>query len=116
MKCLIVQPIHEVGLALLRENGIEPVACPAPDMATVAQHIAGCDAVITRDAGLSGPAFAAADKLCVVVIHGTGHDPVDKTAAAARGVIGVGAGDGDPTKRPARTSRPPEGEGAGAHL
>ncbi|UFS67456.1 3-phosphoglycerate dehydrogenase [Paracoccus denitrificans] len=87
MKCLIVQPIHESGLALLRENGIEPVPCPAPDMATVARHIAGCQAVITRDAGLSAPAFAAAGELRVVVVHGTGHDPVDKGAATARGVV-----------------------------
>ena len=87
MRCLIVQPIHETGLALLRRNGVEPVPCPAPDMATVARHIPGCQAVITRDAGLSAPAFAAADRLRVVVVHGTGHDPVDKAAAAARGVV-----------------------------
>jgi D-3-phosphoglycerate dehydrogenase len=87
MKCLIIQPIHEAGLALLRQNGIKPISCPAPDMATVARHIAGCDAVITRDAGLDASAFAAGDRLRVVVVHGTGHDPVDKAAAAQAGVV-----------------------------
>lgn len=87
MHCLIVQPIHEAGLSLLRQNGIHPLLCPAPDMPTVMRHIPGCQAVITRDAGLSGPGFAAADNLRVIVVHGTGYDPVDKAAAAARGVL-----------------------------
>ncbi|WP_101340277.1 NAD(P)-dependent oxidoreductase [Cereibacter azotoformans] len=87
MNCLIVQPIHEAGLAALREAGITPVPCPAPDMATVARHMRGIDAVITRDAGLDAAAFAAADRLRAVVVHGAGHDPVDKEAAARAGVI-----------------------------
>lgn len=87
MKCLIVQPIHEAGLRLLGDNGIEPVFCPAPDMATVAVHIPGCEAAITRDAGMSAEALATADRLRVVVVHGAGHDHVDKVAAARRGVL-----------------------------
>ncbi|MDN5788797.1 hydroxyacid dehydrogenase [Pseudorhodobacter sp.] len=87
MKCLIVQPIHEAGIEALKQAGIEPVLCPAPDMETVARHIAGADAVITRDAGLNAAAFAAADRLRVVIVHGTGHDPVDKQAAARAGVV-----------------------------
>lgn len=87
MKCLIVQPIHEAGLDLLRAQGIEPVISPSPDMDTVAAHIQGCDAVITRDAGLKASAFAAADRLRVVVVHGTGHDSVDKIAATRNGVL-----------------------------
>lgn len=87
MKCLVVQPIHEAGLTLLRTRGIEPVISPSPDTDTVAAHIGGCDAVITRDAGLKAPAFAAADRLRVVVVHGTGHDSVDKAAAAQKGVL-----------------------------
>lgn len=87
MKCLIIQPIHEAGFEALRQAGIEPVLSPAPDMETVARHIPGFDAVITRDAGLDARAFAAADRLGVVVVHGVGHDPIDKEAAAQRGVI-----------------------------
>ncbi|MBY3381783.1 NAD(P)-dependent oxidoreductase [Rhizobium laguerreae] len=87
MKCLIVQPIHADGIALLREAGIEPVLCPTSDMETVSRLIGGCQAVITRDAGLSAEAIAAADMLKVIVVHGAGHDPVDKAAAARKGVL-----------------------------
>jgi D-3-phosphoglycerate dehydrogenase len=87
MKCLIVQPVHADGLALLREAGVEPVLCPKADMATVAGLIVGCEAVITRDAGLSASAISAADVLKVIVVHGAGHDGVDKRAAAAKGAM-----------------------------
>ncbi|MFO1149906.1 MAG: NAD(P)-dependent oxidoreductase [Alsobacter sp.] len=87
MRCLIVQPVHQAGLALLREAGIEPVSCASPDMTKVARAIEGCDAVITRDAGLSRAAIEAADRLRVVVVHGTGHDAVDKEAASEHGVL-----------------------------
>lgn len=86
MRCLIVQPIHEAGHDRLRESGVEPVQSPAPDMDTVSRVIAGCNAVITRDAGLFAAAFEAADRLRVVAVHGAGHDPVDKAAAARKGV------------------------------
>lgn len=87
MRCLIVQPVHECGLDLLRKNGIEPVLCPAPDAASIARAVKGCDAAITRDAGFPRIAFEAADRLRAVVVHGTGHNAVDKIAAAERGVL-----------------------------
>lgn len=87
MKCLIVQPIHADGLALLRAAGIDPVICPSPDMETVSGLIRGCQAVITRDLGLSGDAIAASDVLQAIVVHGAGHDNVDKIAAARKGVL-----------------------------
>lgn len=87
MKCLIVQPVHEEGLDLLRQNGIEPVICPDPSMDTVAALVRGCESSITRDAGFTEQAFAAADKLKVVVVHGAGHDAVDKEAATRHGVL-----------------------------
>nr|WP_321462831.1 hydroxyacid dehydrogenase [uncultured Cohaesibacter sp.] len=87
MKCLIVQPVHEDGLALLRQKGIEPVICPDAAMSTVAALVPGCDAAITRNAGFTEEAFAASDKLKVVVVHGAGHDAVDKDAATRHGVL-----------------------------
>lgn len=86
MRCLIVQHIHEAGVACLRDSGITPVLCPSPDMETVIGMIGPCEAVITRNAGLSAGAFEAAERLRVVVVHGAGHDPVDKAAAARKGV------------------------------
>jgi D-3-phosphoglycerate dehydrogenase len=87
MKCLIVQPIHADGFAVLREAGVEAVLCPDADMATVARMIPGAVAVITRNAGLSRDAIRAADALKVVVVHGTGHDHVDIGFATERGVL-----------------------------
>lgn len=87
MKCLIVQPVHEDGLSMLRDAGLTPVICPDPRMETVAALVPGCIAAITRDAGFSASAFAAADMLKVVVVHGAGHDAVDKDAATASGVL-----------------------------
>lgn len=85
-KCLIVQPIHASGLARLADEGIEPLLCPTPDMQDVARCVPDCVAAITRDAGFSSAAFAAAPKLRIVAVHGAGHDAVDKPAAARNGV------------------------------
>ncbi|GGG82596.1 3-phosphoglycerate dehydrogenase [Salipiger pallidus] len=87
MKCLIVQPVHDAGLDLLRQNGITPVICPATDTKTLAREVMGCDAVITRDAGFPAEAFDAADRLRAVVVHGTGHNAVDKDAAIRNGAL-----------------------------
>jgi len=87
MKCLIVQPMHDDGLALLRDNGIEPVPCCGTDAASIARSVRGCDAAITRDAGFPRIAFEAADRLRAVIVHGTGHNAVDKEAAATSGVL-----------------------------
>lgn len=87
MKCLIVQHIHEAALEHLADNGIEPVLAPRPDMEMVARLIPDVDAVITRDAGLTAPAIAAASRLRAVVVHGSGHNAVDTQAATAHGVL-----------------------------
>ncbi len=87
MKCLIVQPVHADGLALLQQAGVEPVLCPDPDMRTVARMIHDCDAVITRDTGLSAAAITASNRLRVIVVHGAGHDAVDKDAASLKGIL-----------------------------
>lgn len=87
MKCLIIQPVHEDGLQLLRAAGIIPVICPDPSEATVQSLIGDCVAVITRDRGLSAASIRAGQALRVVVLHGAGHDVIDKEAATAHGVL-----------------------------
>ncbi|NKK75599.1 3-phosphoglycerate dehydrogenase [Rhizobium leguminosarum bv. viciae] len=87
MRCLIVQPVHADGLELLRQAGVEPVLCAKPDMETATRMIAGCDAVITRDAGLSAAAIEASDRLRVIVVHGAGHDAIDKDTASRKGIL-----------------------------
>lgn len=84
--CLIVQPIHAAGLDRLVQAGIRPVPASASDPGTVLREIGAACAVITRNAGLSAEAMAAAPGLKVVAVHGTGTDAVAVGAAAARGI------------------------------
>ena len=87
MRCLIVQPVHADGLDILRAAGLEPVICPDTADATVLRLLPGCIAAITRDAGFTPAWFAAARGLKVLVVHGAGHDAVDKPAASRAGVL-----------------------------
>ncbi|MFT4011857.1 MAG: NAD(P)-dependent oxidoreductase [Paracoccus sp. (in: a-proteobacteria)] len=87
VKCLIVQPVHEDGLAMLRNAGVDPVICPDSSQGTVSSMIVDCNAVITRDHGLSAASIRAGKALKVVVVHGAGHDAVDKKAATEQGVL-----------------------------
>lgn len=82
-----MQPIHADGLDLLRGAGVEPVLCPDPSAETVSRLLPGCAAAITRNAGFPAGFFAAADGLKVVVVHGAGHNDVDKPEAARLGVL-----------------------------
>ncbi|MDX9860481.1 MAG: hydroxyacid dehydrogenase [Rhodospirillales bacterium] len=75
--CLLIQPIHEAGIGLLTEAGIEVRRASAFDMDTVATEIVDADAAITRNAGLNAKAMQAAAKLKVLGNHGIGVDPVD---------------------------------------
>ncbi|MBV7486493.1 hydroxyacid dehydrogenase [Bordetella sp. BOR01] len=86
MKCLIVQPIHEQGLAMLRTAGIACATPASPSMADVAQAIADCDAVITRNAGLDARAIEAATRLRVIGNHGAGTNMIDLAAAERLGI------------------------------
>lgn len=86
MLCLLVQPIHPDGVSVLEAAGIEARMASAADMATVVAEIGEADAVITRNAGLSGAAMRAAPRLKVVGNHGTGLDPVDLETARALGL------------------------------
>ena len=88
-RCLIVQPIHADGIAVLRAAGVEPVAASASAMAVVAREIADADAVITRNAGLDRAAIDAAPRLRVIGNHGVGLDPVDVAHASAQGIAVV---------------------------
>ncbi|MCS0495785.1 hydroxyacid dehydrogenase [Ancylobacter sp. MQZ15Z-1] len=88
-RCLIVQPIHAAGLELLEKAGITPVPAPAYDAEAIVAAMPGMEAVITRDAGLRGPAIGASAVLRVIGVHGVGTDPVDIAEASRLGVCVV---------------------------
>ena len=83
----LVQPIHEAGVARLREAGLAVRAASRADMTTVAAEVGTADAVVTRNAGLSAAAIDAAPHLELIVVHGVGYDPVDVAHAAAKGIL-----------------------------
>jgi D-3-phosphoglycerate dehydrogenase / 2-oxoglutarate reductase len=87
--CLIVQPIHPVGLELLRVAGLSPRVASAADMDTIRKEIRDATAVITRSAGLTAAAMAAAPTLRVVGSHGVGVNAIDVSHATALGIAVV---------------------------
>jgi D-3-phosphoglycerate dehydrogenase len=84
--CLIVQPIHPLGITQLERAGIQVRHVSHSDMATVAREITTADAVITRNAGLDRSAMEQAHRLKVIGNHGTGLDPVDVDCATELGI------------------------------
>lgn len=84
--CVIVQPIAEAGIALLREAGLTVHVAKRPELACMREHLVDARAVITRNAGFSAEAIVAAPNLVVIGSHGTGIDSIDLPAAKARGI------------------------------
>ena len=60
--CLVVQPIAAPGLARLRAAGLAVHVAASPDLEHLRPHLATARAVITRNAGFSAAAIAAAPK------------------------------------------------------
>ena len=80
--CLLIQPIHQSGIDVLTESGLQIVEASAATMDVVAREIVDAVAAITRNAGLDRTAMQAARNLRVLGVHGTGYDPVDVTFAS----------------------------------
>ncbi len=86
MICLLVQPIHPSGIAILSEAGLEVRQASAASMDVVAREIGPACAAITRNAGLNRAAMQAAPRLRVLGNHGIGVDPVDVAYATEIGL------------------------------
>ena len=88
-ECLIIQPIHAAGLDCLSRAGLRLRHAAATDPASLAREAENCVAVITRNAGFPASAIAAASRLRVIGVHGTGVDPVAVPEATAAGIAVV---------------------------
>jgi len=73
----------------LRSHGIEVVFGSMPSMsaAAIAAEVAGVDGLIVGNETVDGGVFAAADRLRLVHMHGTGLDAIDVATATARRVL-----------------------------
>lgn len=83
---LVVQPIHESGLARLTAAGLSVRHASSADMRVVADEIGDAVAVITRSAGLDASAMRAGRNLRVIGSHGSGVDAIDLDAAERLGI------------------------------
>src|ERR1700736_2560608 len=84
--CLLVQPIHPVGLEQLKAAGLTPRLATHADMVTVAREMSDVTAVITRSAGLNAAAMDCAPFLRVIGSHGIGFDAIAVDHATALGI------------------------------
>lgn len=87
MKVLIVQPIHEEGIKLLRSAGLEVVYATSPEPKVVERDIKGIDGVIVRTAPFTKEIIENADRLKVISRHGVGVDNIDVEEASKRGIF-----------------------------
>ncbi|MBW1963182.1 MAG: hydroxyacid dehydrogenase [Deltaproteobacteria bacterium] len=84
--CLLIQPIHQKGIQLLMDAGLEVSQASSAAMDVVAKEIVPAVAAITRNAGLNRQAMEAAINLKVLGNHGIGVDPVDVKYATEIGL------------------------------
>ena len=84
--CLVVQPIAESGIDLLRSAGLSAQIAADTRLESLRPHLATARAVITRNHGLSAVEIGEAPSLTVIVSHGTGVDAIDKAEASRRGI------------------------------
>jgi len=84
-KVLIVQPIHESGIKLLKKE-VEVILAPDSSVEIVCKEIKGIHAAIVRTAPFTREIIECADKLEVIGRHGVGVDNIDIKAASERGI------------------------------
>ncbi len=88
-RVMIVQPIHQSGIDLLKDAGFEVVFASSPVSHQVATQIKGIDGVIVRTSLFPKEIIQNADKLQVIARHGTGTDNIDLEEASKRGIFVV---------------------------
>lgn len=88
-RVLLVQPIDEKGVQLLRKAGLEVVEAPNIEEETLLQLIGTCDGLIVRTAEISDTVIRAGKRLKVIARHGVGLDKIAVPTATERGIAVV---------------------------
>ena len=77
-KILVIQPIHEEGINLLKNNSnFEYEVVDNVDTEFLKSKIKDCDGISIRTAKLSGEVIEAANNLKIISRHGVGYDNID---------------------------------------
>jgi len=77
-KILIIQPIHESGIELLKNNiNYEFEIIEDTEISNLKSKIVDCDAVSIRTANLPAEAINAGKSLKIISRHGVGYDNID---------------------------------------
>ncbi len=77
-KILIIQPIHETGIKLLKNNNnYEFEIIEDTEISNLKSKIVDCDAVSIRTAKLPAETINAAENLKIISRHGVGYDNID---------------------------------------
>ncbi len=77
-KILVIQPIHEEGINLLKNNSnFEYEVVDNVDTEFLKSKIKDCDGISIRTAKLSGEVIKAANNLKIISRHGVGYDNID---------------------------------------
>ena len=77
-KILVIQPIHEEGINLLKDNsGFKYEVVDNIDTEFLKSKIKDCDGISIRTAKLSGDVIEAANNLKIISRHGVGYDNID---------------------------------------
>lgn len=85
-RVLLVQPIDEQGVRLLREAELDVVEAPNTEEETLLRLVGDCDGLIVRTAEISDAVVRAGKRLKVIARHGVG---IDKIAVATATELGV---------------------------
>jgi phosphoglycerate dehydrogenase-like enzyme len=87
VKLLVLDPIHNDGLALLRtRDDIDLVHLDTPTDAQIARHMPDADVLLLRGRHLAREHWTSAQKLRMVTRHGVGCDNIDFDLMAQKGI------------------------------
>ena len=82
-KILVIQPIHEEGINLLKNNSnFEYEVVDNVDTEFLKSKIKDCDGISIRTAKLSGEVIEVANNLKIISRHGVGYDNIDLEAVS----------------------------------
>lgn len=87
-KVLLVEPIHEAGIKILRDAGLEVIVSPSTDAETLIRLLQDdIFGMIVRASKLDAKVLAAARTVKIVGRHGAGYNNIDIEAASARNIL-----------------------------